>query len=45
MRLISEIPEMSSRQITDAVGISNSYAYNVLAALVDKGLVKLENFN
>ena len=44
MRLISEAPEMSSRQIADAVGISNGSAYYVLTALVEKGLVKLENF-
>ena len=35
---------MSSRQIADAVGISNGSAYYVLTALVEKGLVKLENF-
>ncbi len=44
MRLISEIPEMSSRQVAEAVGISNGSAYYVLTALVEKGLVKLENF-
>ncbi len=44
MRLISELPEMSSRQVADAVGISNGSAYYVLTALVEKGLVKLENF-
>ena len=44
MRLISEIPEMSSRQVADAVGISNGSAYYVLTALVEKGLLKLENF-
>ena len=44
MRLISEKPEMSSRQIADAVNISNGSAYYVLTALVEKGLVKLENF-
>ena len=44
MRLIAEIPEMSSRQVADAVGISNGSAYYVLNALVEKGLVKLENF-
>ena len=44
MRLISERPEMSSRQLADAVGISNGSAYYVLTALVEKGLVKLENF-
>ena len=44
MRLISDKPDMSSRQIADAVGISNGSAYYVLTALVEKGLVKLENF-
>ena len=44
MRLISEIPELSSRQIADAVGISNGSAYYVLTALIEKGLVKLGNF-
>ena len=44
MRLISKMPEMSSRQIADAVGISNGSAYYVLTALIEKGLVKLENF-
>ena len=44
MRLISERPEMTSRKVADAVGISNGSAYYVLNALVEKGLVKLENF-
>ena len=44
MRLISQMPEMSSRKVADAVGISNGSAYYVLTALIDKGLVKLENF-
>lgn len=44
MRLISEKPEMSSRQVADAVGISNGSAYYVLAALAEKGFIKLENF-
>lgn len=35
---------MSSRQVADAVGISNGSAYYVLTALVEKGLIKLENF-
>ena len=45
MRLLSQNPEMSTRQIADAVGISNGSAYYVLRALVDKGFVKLDNFN
>ena len=44
MRLISEFPEMSSRQVAEAVGISNGSAYYVLTALVENGLVKLDNF-
>ena len=44
MRLISEHPDMSTRQIADAVGVSNGSAYYVLTALVDKGFVKLDNF-
>lgn len=44
MRLISKMPELSSRQVAEAVGISNGSAYYVLTALVEKGLVKLENF-
>ena len=44
MRLISCNAEVSSRQIADAVGISNGSAYYILTALVDKGFVKLSNF-
>lgn len=44
MRLISCDPEVSSRQVADAVGVSHGSAYYILAALVDKGLVKLSNF-
>ena len=44
MRLISFDPEVSSRQVADAVGISSGSAYYILAALVDKGFVKLSNF-
>ena len=44
MRLINENAEMSSRQISDIVGIANGSAYYVLNALVEKGFVKLGNF-
>ena len=44
MRLISFDAEVSSRQVADAVGISNGSAYYILTALVDKGFVKLCNF-
>jgi EPS-associated MarR family transcriptional regulator len=43
MRLISQNPEMSTRQVADQVGISNGSAYYVLTALVEKGFVKLVN--
>ena len=45
MRLISCDAEVSSRQVAEVVGISNGSAYYILAALVDKGFVKLSNFN
>ena len=44
MRLISQSPEMSTRQVADEVRISNGSAYYVLTALVEKGFVKLGNF-
>ena len=44
MRLISCDAGVSSRQVADAVGISNGSAYYILSALVDKGFVKLSNF-
>ena len=44
MRLISDNPELSTRQVADEVGISNGSAYYVLTALVEKGFVKLGNF-
>ena len=44
MRLISQKPDMSTRQVADEVGISNGSAYYVLTALVEKGFVKLGNF-
>ena len=44
LRLISENPQLSSRQVANAVGISNGSAYYLLTALVEKGFVKLENF-
>ena len=44
MRLISQKPEMSTRQVADEVGISNGSAYYILTALVEKGFVKLGSF-
>ena len=44
MRLISENPKLSSRQIAERVGVSNGGAYYILSALMKKGFVKLANF-
>ena len=45
MRLLSENPEISTRQIADAVGVSNGKAYYCVSALIEKGLVKVKNFS
>ena len=45
LRLLHEDPEMSTREIADAVGISNGGAFYCINALVEKGLVKLGNFS
>ena len=44
MRLVSQNPDISTRQVADEVGISNGSAYYVLTALVEMGFVKLKNF-
>lgn len=35
---------MSTRELAAEVGISNGSAYYVVAALLDKGFIKLDNF-
>ena len=42
LRLLQENPEMSQRELAEAVGVSG--IHYVLNALIDKGLVKLGNF-
>jgi EPS-associated MarR family transcriptional regulator len=44
LQIISKNPQMTSREIAQNVGISNGSAYYLLTSLIDKGLVKLENF-
>jgi len=44
MRVIGQNPEMSSRRISGAVGVSNGSGYYILTAKVEKGSVKLRNF-
>ena len=45
LRLVQANPELSTRKIAEDVGISNGSAFYVLAALVEKGFLKLDNFN
>ena len=44
LQIISNNPQMTSREIAQKVGISNGSAYYLLISLIDKGLIKLENF-
>jgi EPS-associated MarR family transcriptional regulator len=43
MQLINKNPYLSTRQIAQMVGISNGSAYYLVAALINKGLVKPTN--
>ena len=43
-QIISEHPQMTSRELAQKVGISNGSAYYLLTSLIDKGFVKLTNF-
>lgn len=45
MQMIEKTPQMTSRQVAQSVGISNGSAYYLLTSLIDKGLIKLANFN
>ena len=44
LRLLQENPEMSQRELSEAVDVSVGGIHYVLNALIDKGLVKLGNF-
>ena len=44
LRLLSENPEMSQRELARSAGISNGGVHYVINALVDKGFLKLSNF-
>lgn len=45
LRLIEKNPEISHRDLASRVGISVGAAHYYLAALAEKGLVKLSNFS
>ena len=42
--IISECPQITTRELAQKVGISNGSAYYLLTSLIDKGYVKLSNF-
>ena len=44
LRLLHDNPDLSQRDLAEAVGISNGSAHYLLGALLDKGLIKLGNF-
>ena len=44
LRLLADNPDLTQRQIADELGVSLGAANYCLKALVDKGWVKLENF-
>ena len=44
LRLLTERPDLSQRQLSKALGLSLGKTHYVLHALLDKGLVKIRNF-
>jgi EPS-associated MarR family transcriptional regulator len=44
LRLLSEQPQLSQRELSTALGLSLGKTHYVLHALLDKGLVKARNF-
>lgn len=44
LRLLAENPEITTRELGSAVGISNGSAYYVMNALLEKGYLKIGNF-
>jgi EPS-associated MarR family transcriptional regulator len=44
LRLLGERPEMSQRELSEALGLSLGKTHYVLHALLDRGLVKARNF-
>jgi EPS-associated MarR family transcriptional regulator len=43
-QLISENPQITTREISQKVGISNGSAYYLLTSLIEMGFIKLSNF-
>ncbi|OHC62799.1 MAG: MarR family EPS-associated transcriptional regulator [Rhodocyclales bacterium RIFCSPLOWO2_02_FULL_63_24] len=44
LRLIEERPEISQRELARILGVSLGKSHYLLKALLDKGLVKMDNF-
>ena len=44
LRLLAEQPELSQRQLSRALGLSLGKTHYILHALLDRGLVKIQNF-
>jgi EPS-associated MarR family transcriptional regulator len=44
LRLLEQNPELSQREIAEALGVSLGAANYVMRALVEKGQVKIQNF-
>lgn len=45
LRMLQDNPDMTQREIADKLGISTSGLNYCLNALIDKGLVKVQNFS
>ena len=43
-QIISNNPQLTSRELAQKVGISNGSAYYLLVSLIDKGYIKFANF-
>lgn len=44
LRLLHDNPDLSQRDLAEAVGISNGSSHYLLNALLEKGLINLGNF-
>ena len=44
LQIISNKPQITSRELAQKVGISNGSAYYLLTSLIDKGFIKFANF-
>jgi EPS-associated MarR family transcriptional regulator len=44
LKLLQDHPDVSQRELAKQLGVSNGKLHYCMKALIDKGLVKLENF-